>query len=87
MGIYTKARAKITVGTVLISLGVIVGLWLLLFVTDYMMYKNNMPLLFSATKVEEIEGKHYSIERGLGYYVITDTENVPEFYVFGNKIK
>lgn len=87
MGIYTKVRAKITISTVLISLSIIVGAWLLLFVTDYIMFKNNMPLLFARTKVEEIEGKHYSIENGLGYYVITDTENVPELYLFGNKIK
>ena len=57
-----------------------------LFVTDFVLFKNNMPLLFSKAKVEEIEGRHYTIERGLGYYVITDTDNVPQLYVFGNKI-
>lgn len=84
MGIYTKARAKITIGTVLVSLGIIVGLWLLLFATDYIMYRNNMPMLFSTTKVNE---QHVTMEQGLGYYVITNTENVSEFYLFGHKIK
>ena len=86
MSIYSKARAKITIGTVCTCLGIIVGLWLLLFVTDYIMFKNNMPILFCKTKVEEIDGKHITIENGLGYYVIIDEQNVSQLYVFGRKI-
>ena len=84
MSIYSKARAKITIGTVLISLAIVVGAWLLLFTTDYIMYKNDMPMLFSATKVNE---QHVTTEQGLGYYVIMNQENVSEFYLFGHKIK
>ena len=84
MGIYTKVRAKITIGTVLVSLSIVVGLWALLFVTDYVLYRNNMPMLFSSTNVNE---KHVTTEQGLGYYVITNTNNVSEFYLFGHKIK
>ena len=87
MSIYTKARAKITISTVLISLGIIVGFWLLLFVTDYIMYKNNMPILFASTKIQDIDGKHIITENGLGYYVITNDENTQELYLFGHKIK
>lgn len=87
MGIYAKARAKVTIGTVLISLSIIVGFWLLLFVTDYIMYKNDMPILFAVTKIQDINGNHVITERGLGYYVITNEENAPELYVFGHKIK
>ena len=84
MGLYTKVKAKITIGTVLISLSVIIGFWALLFVTDYVLYRNNMPMLFSATSVNE---QHITTEQGLGYYVITNTDNVSEFYLFGHKIK
>ncbi len=84
MSIYSKARAKITIGTVLISLAIVVGAWLLLFTTDYIMYRNNMPMLFSVTKVNE---QHVTTEQGLGYYVIMNQENVSEFYLFGHKIK
>ena len=87
MSIYSKARAKITISTVLISLGIIVSMWLLLFVTDYIMYKNNMPLLFSTTKIEDIDGKHIIIETGLGYYVIMDENTISEMYLFKYKIK
>ena len=87
MGIYTKSRIKITVGTVLISLGVILGLWGLLFVTDYIMFVNNKPIIFSATSIEEINGEYITIEKGLGYYVITSKENVSELYLLGEKIK
>lgn len=87
MDIYTKERTKITVGTVFASLGVIVGLWLCLFVPDYLLYINNKPMLFSKTKVEVIDEKHITTEQGLGYYVITNEENVSEFYLFGKKIK
>lgn len=87
MSIYAKARAKIAVSTVLISLGIIVGFWLLLFVTDYIMFKNNMPILFATTDVQDIKDKHIIVEKGLGYYVITNEENVPELYLFGHKIK
>jgi len=87
MSIYTKARAKITISTVLISLGIIVGFWSLLFFTDYIMYKNDMPILFATTKVEDINGRYITIENGLGYYVITNENNVQELYLFGHKIK
>ena len=87
MSIYSKARTNITISTVCVSLGIIVGLWLLIFITDYLMFKNDMPILFSTTTIEEIEGKHITIETGLGYSVITNENNESELYVFGNKIK
>lgn len=87
MGIYTKERVKITVATILTALGVIIGIWLLIFGTDYVLFRMDKPLLFSTTKVKEVDGKHYIVETGLGYYVIKDTENVGEFFVFGKKIK
>ena len=87
MGIYTKSRIKITVGTVLISLGIILGLWGLLFVTDYIMFVNNKPIIFSRTSIEEINGEYITIENGLGYYAITSEKNAPELYLLGKKIK
>ena len=87
MGIYSKERTKITIGTVLISLCIIVGFWALLFVTDYIMFNLDMPILFSKTKIQERNGKYITIETGLGYYVIMQQDNVSEFYLFGNKIK
>lgn len=87
MSIYSKARAKITIATVFTCLGIIVGLWLLLFATDYIMYRNDMPILFSKTKIEDIDGKHITIEQGLGYYVVMNEENLSELYLFGKKIK
>ena len=87
MSVYSRARVRITIGTVCISLGIIVGLWLLLFGVDYLMYKNNKPILFGTTKVEEIDGNYITVEKGLGYYVITDEINASELYLFGYKIK
>lgn len=86
MSIYSKERTKITISTVLASLGIIIGIWLLLFVTDYIMFKNDMPLLFSTTEIQEQGDKHVTIETGLGYYVMKDENNVSELYLFGNKI-
>jgi len=87
MSLYSKARIKITISTVGISLAIVIGLWLLLFVTDYIMYKNNIPMLFSVTKIKEANGEHITVETGLGYYVIMDENNVSELYLFGHKIK
>lgn len=87
MSIYSKARLKITIGTVATCLGIIVSLWLLLFVTDYIMFKNSMPILFAITKVEQRDGQHITVESGLGYYVIMDENNTSEFYLFNRKIK
>ena len=61
MSIYSRVRTKITIGTICISLGIIVGLWLLLFGVDYIMFKNNKPILFGTTKVEEISGNHITV--------------------------
>lgn len=87
MGLYSKERTKITLGTILISLGIIASFWLLLFVTDFVMFNLDMPMLFSKTKIQEQNGKYIAIETGLGYYVITQQNNLSEFYLFGNKIK
>lgn len=87
MGIYEKARTKIAVSTVIISLCVVLGLWSLLFIADYIMFNNNMPILFAKSKVEEIDGKHITVEKGFGYYVITNEQNISEFYFLGHKIK
>lgn len=87
MSIYSKERTKITIGTILISLGIIVGFWLLLFVTDYIMFKLDMPIIFSKTKIQEQNDKYVTIKTGLGYQVITQDNNISEFYLFGNKIK
>ena len=87
MSIYSKERTKITIGTVLISLGIIVGFWALLFVTDYIMFSLDMPILFSKPTIQEQNGEYVTIETGLGYYVITKQDNLSEFYLFENKIK
>lgn len=87
MSIYTKARAKVTIGTVLISLSVIVGAWLFLFGVDYIMYVNDRPILFGTTRIEDINGVRVITESGLGYYVIINGEETSELYVFGHKIK
>lgn len=87
MSIYSKERTKITIGTVLISLGIIAGFWTLLFVTDFVMFSLDMPILFSKTTIQEQNGEYVTIETGLGYYVIMQENNVSEFYLFGNKIK
>lgn len=87
MSIYSKARTKLAMNTILVSLCVIIGIWLLLFVTDYIMFKCSMPLLFSKTRVEEIDGKRITTESGLGYYVVMDENNTSVLYLFGHKIK
>ena len=87
MGIYARARVKITVLTVIISIGVIIGFWSVLFVTDYIMFKNEFPLLFATSTVKEINGEHIITESGLGYYVIKNDTDTPELYLFGHKVK
>ena len=87
MSIYSKERTKITINTILISLAVIVGLWLLLFVTDYILYKNGVPMIFSKMEIKEENGNHVTIETGLGYYSIVEENNTPELYLFGYKIQ
>ena len=69
------------------SLGVIIGLWSVLFITDYIMYKNDSPLLFVTTTINDINGEHIITESGLGYYVIENEQNIAELYLFGHKIK
>ena len=87
MSIYSKARTKVTISTILISLAVILGAWLLLFGTDYILFKNDMPILFSKTEIKEQQGERLVIDTGLGYYVITDENNISQMYLFGHKIK
>ena len=87
MNRYTKARIKVLVITIFATLGIILAMWLGLFVTDYIMYKNDRPMLFAETRVEDINGKRVIVEQGIGYYIITNDQNVAELYLFGHKIK
>lgn len=87
MSIYAKRRVKITLSMLLVAVGIVVGFWSLLFVTDYIMFKNNMPILFATNTVEEVDGVYVMTEKGLGYYVITGENNVSELYLFGHKVK
>lgn len=85
MSIYTKARAKITLSTVIISLSVVVGLWLCAFITDYIMYRNNMPGIFSMTKVTTVNDERITYEQGLGYNVKT-VDGKAQMYLLGYEI-
>ena len=86
MSIYTKERIKITFGTVVICLTVIISFWVLLFVTDYVMFTLDRPILFSITNITETEGRRVIKEQGVGYYVIQE-DGVSKFYLFGKKLK
>lgn len=87
MSIAGRERSKITFLTVIMSLGIIVLLWSLLFVTDYIMFKKNMPTIFSKTTVKDAtDNRHEIYEQGLFYYVVTENNN-REMYLFNKKIK
>lgn len=87
MSIYSKVRIKLTIVTVMVSLSIIIGGWLFLFTTDYIMFRNNVPMLFATTKVEEIKDERITVESGLGYYVILYGNGAKEFYLLNHKIK
>ncbi len=87
MSIYSRARTKIVISTVFVCVGIIVGLWLVVFATDYTMFSNGNPMLFAKTTVEQYEDKYITIEKGLGYYAIMNEQNKPVMYLFGHKIK
>lgn len=87
MSIIGRERGKITFLTVIISLGIIIIFWTCLFVTDYIMYKNNMPCVFSKTYVEDTKQGHKIYECGLFYYVLTNESGTKEMYLFENYVK
>lgn len=84
---HLRARAKGTLLIVALAVGAIVGFWSLLFITDYIMYKNDKPIIFGFTDIVEVEGKHVITEKGLGYYVVMTEDGKSELYVFGHKAK
>ena len=86
MSIYSKERTKVTIGTVLISLGIIASFWLLLFVTDYIMFRNNKPTVFTNSHVEQTENGKITYEDGAFYYVVTNEKEQKTLYLFNNKI-
>ena len=87
MDIYKKERTKITIGTIIISLAIIVGIWTCLFVTDLLLFENDMPMLFVKTKIDDSRDKRITTEVGLGYYAHHIGLETEELYLFGTRIK
>ena len=84
--IYKKAKAKITISTVIISLVLVIVLWGCLVITDYIIYIKDKPTIFSTkTIVDKIDG-YETYEQGICYTVVVNDSNEKIFYLFGKEI-
>ena len=57
-----------------------------LFVTDYIMVKDNKPTLFTRTHTEETQNGKIVYEDGIFYHVVTNENQVRTLYLFNNEI-
>ena len=61
-------------------------LWGCMFITDYIMFRNNRPTVFTNSHVEQTENGKITYEDGAFYYVVTNEKEQKTLYLFNNKI-
>lgn len=88
---YRNAYVRKIVNVCLITISVltllICVLWCCLFTTDYIMYKNNKPTVFTNTHVETTENGRVVYEDGAFYHVVMNEKQERTLYLFNKKIK
>lgn len=82
-----REKIKTLVTTILVTLVVIVLLWGCLFVTDYMMFTNSKPTVFTNSRIETTETGKKIYEEGLCYKIVTDELNNKTLYLLNKQIK
>ena len=82
-----REKIKTLVTTILVTLIVIVLLWGCLFVTDYMMFINSKPTVFTNSRIETTEAGKKIYEEGLCYKIVTDELNNKTLYLLNKQIK
>ena len=82
-----REKIKTLVTTILVTLIVIVLLWGCLFVTDYMMFINSKPTVFTNSRIETTEAGKKIYEEGVCYKIVTDELNNKTLYLLNKQIK
>ena len=77
---------KIIFKTVIVFLIIAIVIWTCIFLTDYILYKNNRQALFTKTKIDNTNDEFLSVANGLGYKFVTKNDET-SLYLFGKKIK
>lgn len=88
---YRNARIRESIKVCLITIFVmgllVCVLWSCLFITDYIMYKDNKPTVFTNTHVESTENGRIVYEDGAFYHVVINENQERTLYLFNNEIK
>ena len=82
-----REKIKTLFTTIIVTLVVIVLLWGCLFVTDYMMFVNSRPTVFTNSRIETTENGKKIYEEGICYKIVTDELNNKTLYLFSKEIK
>lgn len=85
--IYVREMLKVCLLTIFVLALLVSILWGCLFATDYMMFKNNKPTVFTTSHIETTENGRVSYEDGLGYHVVTSENEERTLYLFNKEIK
>ena len=76
-----KNMLKIVIGTIFI----LIIIWTCIFLTDFILYKNNRQPIFIKIELDNSTGEYTTKSTGLGYYFITKNNNTV-LYIFGKKV-
>ena len=82
-----KEKIKTVLTTIVASMFVIVFLWACLFVTDYMLYTNSKPTIFTNSRMEKTEVGNKIYEEGICYTIVTDEKDNRTLYLFNKEIR
>jgi len=85
-GVYAREIFKVCFITIIMLALLVCILWGCLFVTDYIMIKNNKPTVFTNSHVEETENGKIVYEDGAFYHVVTNEKQERTLYLFNKEI-
>lgn len=85
-GIYIREILKVIFFSIFVLALLASILWGCLFVTDYIMVRNNRPTVFTNSHIEETENGKVVYEDGAFYNVVTNEKQERTLYLFNKKI-
>lgn len=84
--IYLREILKVSSITILVLALLVCILWVCLFITDYNMFKNRKPTVFTNSHVETTENGRVIYEDGLFYHVVTNEKEERTLYLFNKEV-
>ena len=84
--IYLREILKVILITILVLALLVCILWGCIFITDYHMFRDNKPTVFTNSHIETTENGRVIYEDGLFYHIVTNEKEERTLYLFNKEV-